>query len=113
MAATTNHDFVAAFERGLSKMEEASKIEESHWYPCGFAWLAIKIRKNGKLSNTLKSLAFRWDDYRKHYYWSMPHAAVKFPSMSQSMDYRARCLRAIADELNQAGFDCYVETRID
>jgi hypothetical protein len=108
-----NTDFVNAFHRGLEKMEEASRIEESHWYPCGFAWVAIKIRKNGALSYSLKELGFRWDDYRKHYYWAMPYSAVKFSSMSQSMAYRARCLQAITNELNAAGFYCNVETRVD
>ena len=109
----TDMDFVNAFHAGIEKLNVEAAIAEPHWFPCGFAWLALKIRKNGKLAHTLKSLGFRWDDYRKHYYFSMSSDMVKAPDMWQSMDYRSRCLNAVSTVLNDAGFPTYVETRID
>lgn len=111
--AALNREFLTAFDNGLVKLDEQARIAEPHWFPCGFAWLAIKIRKNGALANTLKARGFRWDDYRKHYYFSMSSDMVKAADMWQSMNYRERCLKALAVVLKDAGFDCYVETRID
>lgn len=91
-----------------------SATPEAHWFPCGFAWLAYRCRKNAKISKTLIALGFRWDDYAKHYYTSLYREISSVPDMSQSMDYRARVLRAVAKSLNESGIEgFYVDTRID
>lgn len=40
-------------------------------YPCGFAWVELKCRKNSKIGKELESEEiFKWDDYLKVYkYW--------------------------------------------
>ena len=104
---------IAAHGEALVAMNEASKTPEQHWYPCGFAWAYVKVRKNHKLAQTLRDIGYKWDDYRKHYYFSMSADMVKADGMWQSMDYRARCLNAFAAELRERGIPCNVETRID
>lgn len=92
---------------------EEAKVPEAHWYPCGFAWLSISIRKNHRLSKTLQSFGFRWDDYRKAYITSLYNHIPSVSGMEQSMDYRARVLNAVAVYLRESGLSCYVETRVD
>lgn len=89
-----------------------SATPEPHWYPCGFAWLAIKVRKNHRLSKTLQAYGFRWSDYEKCYQYRMPQAYC-LPGMGQSMDYAARCLGAMAKYLKSVDIPCNVWTRID
>lgn len=40
-------------------------------YPCGFAWVYLKVRKNDKLGKQLEQAKIMsWDSYRKYYmYW--------------------------------------------
>ena len=109
----TNEALLLAISAGMVKLNEQSLIPEPHWYPCGFAWACIKIRKNHRLANVMKAHNWCWDDYRKHYYFSMSADMVKADGMGQSMDYRARCLNAFAAELRERGIPCNVETRID
>ena len=111
--ANINVAFIDAFNNGMVKLNEQALIPETHWYPCGFAWLVIKVRKNDKVSHTLKSLGFRWSDYNKQYQFSMPCEAYKAAGMQQSMDYATRCLTALANVLNDAGYPCFVQSRID
>lgn len=93
---------------------EESKVPEPHWYPCGFAWLSIKMRKNGRLAKTLIAYGFRWNDYDKAYQTSMYDRIVSIENMSQSMDYRARVLNAVTACLHIHGLtEFYVNTRID
>ena len=113
LIGNNRNKIIAAHGDALVAMNEASKTPEQHWYPCGFAWAYVKIRKNHKLAQTLRDIGYKWDDYRKHYYFSMSQEFVKFSEMSQSMDYRARCLNAYAQVMRDNGIPCYVETRID
>lgn len=110
--AAINQDFIKAFNSGLEALKVEASTPEAHWYPCGFAWLCIKIRKNGALAKTLLSLGFNWDSYHRTYMYSMPNQYIA-EGMWQSMDYAARCLRAMAAKLREAGFECYVKTHID
>lgn len=111
--ATLNNDFIDALAKGLVLMQEEAKTPEPHWYPCGFAWLTIPMRKNGALAKTLVAHGFRWNDYRKAYTYSMPKWMKMASDMSQSMNYAERCLKVLAGVLTEAGFKCHVETRID
>lgn len=113
LTGINRNNMISAHGDALVAMNEASKTPEQHWYPCGFAWAYVKIRKNHKLAQTLRDIGYRWDDFRKHYYFSMSQEFVKFSEMSQSMDYRARCLNAYAQVMRDNGIPCYVETRID
>lgn len=109
-----NQQFINAFRSGLGKLEDEAVTPEPHWYPCGFAWLAIKHRKNGPLSATFKHLGWRWNDYEKAYTYSMPASFRVAPNMGQSMDYAARCLGALGRVLSdQGGVQADVITRID
>jgi len=53
-------------------------------YPCGFAWVYLKVRKNDVFGKQLEALELMdWDNYAKHYkYWvgdfnqSMSHKEV-------------------------------------
>lgn len=111
---TITNDFLA--ERlavAYTQMAIAAQTPEPHWYPCGFAWASIQMRKNHRLARTLLTLGWRWNGYRKAFTYSMPLTAYKFSEMSQSMDYKARCLRAFAKSLNDDGIPCHVYTQID
>lgn len=101
-----------------NKALAAGRIEaqtpEASWFPCGFAWLAYRCRKNAKISKKLLVLGFRWDDYAKHYYTSLYQDIPTVAGMSQSMDYRARVLWAVSKSLRESGVEgFYVDTRID
>lgn len=82
---------------------------EGHWYPCGFAWLTYKCRKNAKEAATLKDNGFRWDDYRKEY----TLGAFKWKA-TQSMDYQISIVREVQQSLAESGFPQFgVDSRID
>ena len=66
----------------------AQNPEGSNWWPCGFAWVNYKCRKNAKEAGALMAEGFTWDDYRKVYSLS-PYAWTN----TQSMDYKAAILR--------------------
>lgn len=40
-------------------------------YPCGFAWVYLKVKKNDKFGQQLKDAGImHWDNFNKHYlYW--------------------------------------------
>ena len=40
-------------------------------YPCGFAWVYLKVRKNDRFGKSLEAAGVMdWDNYAKHYkYW--------------------------------------------
>ena len=103
----------AAHNDALVALDKESKTPEQNWYPCGFAWACIAIRKNHRLAKTLIGFGFRWSDYEKQYQFSMPRGMYKFSGMSQSMDYADRCLQAYAQVMRDNGIPCYVRTRID
>jgi len=81
--------------------------EGADWYPCGFAWVAYRCRKNAKESKTLIANGFRWDDYRKAYMRSSP-------TRSQAMNYNIKVAQVAVDHLAQNGFNgFFVESWID
>ena len=49
----TNEALLLAISAGMVKLNEQSLIAEPHWYPCGFAWACMKIRKNHRLAKVL------------------------------------------------------------
>ena len=69
--------------------------EGANWYPCGFAWLTYKCRKNAKEAAILLQAGFRWDDYSKLYTFS----GGSF-SNTQSMNYKTEILRAFTAASN-------------
>lgn len=101
-----------ALNAGLAAAAEESKTPEPQWYPCGFAWLNIRMRKNHRLSRILIENGWRWDDYRKSYTFSLP-MSMHAPNMSQAMDYKERVLQKMRDVLLDYGVPSYVSTHID
>ena len=91
---------------------EASFPEKS-WFPCGFAWLCCKTRKNSKLGKELVRLGFRWNDYYKRFESSAYNSIPSIDGMSQSMDYRVRIMQKVADYLNSQGYEFYTDCRMD
>ncbi len=62
-----------------SIFDTASEIAKEHAYesqgedvmifPCGFAWVKFKVKKNDPVGKELKRQGLmQWDDYYKHYY---------------------------------------------
>jgi hypothetical protein len=86
----------------------AANPEGPNWYPCGFAWLTYKCRKNGAESKALIANGFRWGDYEKRYMLS----GGTF-SNTQSMYYKESILRVVQESLKEAGYTFDVQTRID
>lgn len=89
----------------------AANPEGPNWYPCGFAWMTYKCRKNAKEAGALQAEGFRWDDYRKMYTMS----AYQFVN-TQSMNYQEDILRAAVRATAQFipdGVVFGVESRID
>lgn len=114
LKSITPEAFLAIFAKAVEVGMIESKTPEPHWYPCGFAWLAIRIRKNHRLAKTLIGLGFRWDDYDKSYQTSLYNTIpCAYSEMSQSMDYRARILNSVASVLQSEGMPFNVRTRID
>lgn len=82
--------------------------EGPNWYPCGFAYLTYKCRKNAKEAATLKHHGFSWNDYHKQY-----ERTAYDMTNTQSMDYKESLLRVMADSLRNEGFAFNVRTYID
>ena len=107
-------DFKNALLAGIERGKVESYISEASWFPCGFAYLVYPCRKNAKESKVLIDMGFRWNNYDKAYQSALYHSIPAIAGMSQSMDYRERILRAVCNELHNAGFTkAYVTTRID
>jgi len=77
-------------------------------WPCGFAWINVKIRKNHRLASILREHGFTWNDYNKTYQYR-GHSI----SGAQNMDYREKFLNVMVDHMRNNGIPCYVETRMD
>ena len=86
----------------------AQNPEGSNWWPCGFAWVNYKCRKNAAEASVLIDEGFRWDDYRKTYTLS----AGKWHN-TQSMDYKVEIIRAFKAAAGEAGVAFGIEDRID
>lgn len=86
----------------------AANPEGPNWFPCGFASLTYKCRKNAKEAGALIAEGFRWDDYRKEYSMS----AYEFTN-TQSMDYKEAILLAAARGAEPFGVNFSVRTQID
>ncbi len=103
-----------AMVKGIEAGKAESMTAETHWYPCGFAWLAYRCRKNSKIGKALQAMGWFWDDYSKSWQSSLSSEIPSIQGMWQSMDYRARILAKVRDVLKAEGFtEFYVETRID
>ena len=77
------------------------------WYPCGFAGIAYKCRKNAKVSKVLIECGFRWSDYEKQYRLSAPEG-------SQSMTAKEMVAQHIIDRLEAEGIKGFATySRID
>ena len=104
----------AALNVAIAAGRVEAQTPESSWFPCGFARLAYKCRKNAKIGKELQQLGFRWNDYDKAWQTSLYDSIPPISGRSQSMDYRARVLNTVAKSLRESGFDgFYVDTRID
>lgn len=98
LAIAAGHDYV-----------KATPENPNDWYPCGFAWLTYKCRKNAKESAILKEVGFRWDDYRKEY--SLSGGTW---SNTQAMDYKTAICLAVLDSLKESGYSNFgFQNRID
>lgn len=107
------NDFNNAMEKAIAAATESAKVAEPHWYPCGFAWLSLRCRKNAKIGKALNNMGFRWNSYEKAWQSSM-YSLPCADGMGQSMDYRARILQAACDVLHAHGYkDFYVTSRAD
>lgn len=80
---------------------------ETHHFPCGFAWITYKCRKNAKIGKELAALGARWSDYHKEY-------TLHVNTRTQDMDYNAQCCRVFVKAMREAGFEGFeVRTQID
>lgn len=86
----------------------AAHPEGPNWYPCGFANLHYKCRKNASIASILIAEGFRWDDYLKSY----SHGAYDWTN-TQSLDYKSGILQAFADAAEKHGVNLRLETRWD
>lgn len=77
------------------------------FWPCGFAWITFKMRKNHKHAKALINDGAYWDDYSRAYKYRC-HA-----TSSQNMDYKQAILNDVARYFQDNGIPVYVETRID
>lgn len=82
---------------------------------CGFAWTAIKMRKNGYLHKVLKDFGFSWDNYSKAWTFRACSKVQMLPgTLWQSIDYRDFIERAFVTELcKRVDVAAWVYTRID
>ena len=87
-----------------AKLLETNEFE----YPCGFASVCIRMRKNGPGYKLLKAAGWRWSDYYKH--WCL--SAGRF-TMTQSMRVHEEIARSISNYLVQNGIASNVQSRID
>lgn len=113
MVGMTESRLKMAHDEALLALDKESNNTPDHWYPCGFAWVSVPMRKNHKMAATFKALGYTWNDYRKAYQFRMPAGFVKDRNLWQSMDYAAACLAAYSQVMRDNGITCYVETRID
>lgn len=103
------HAITAILEAGHKYVAE--NPEGPNWYPCGFAGITYKCRKNAKEHVALVNAGFRWDDYHKEYYLS----AYTFTN-TQSMNYQEDILRAAVRAANPFiadGVSFGIRSRID
>jgi len=72
--------------------------ENNMIYPCGFAWVILKVPKNNKLGKELeKEDLMYWDSYRKEYHlWVGGH--------NQSMLHKVAHAEALANFLSEELF---------
>lgn len=82
--------------------------DPANWFPCGFANLRYKCRKNAKEAKVLLAEGFRWDDYEKVY----SHGAYDWTN-TQSLNYKAAILEVMRDKMALAGVTTYVHQRWD
>lgn len=77
------------------------------WYPCGFAGITYKCRKNAKEAKVLIDCGFHWSDYEKQYRLSAPEG-------SQSMTAKEMVAQHIIDRLEAEGIKGFATySRID
>ena len=76
-------------------------------YPCGFAWVYVKLRKNNPFGKQLESIGFQWDVFRKHYcYWVGEY--------NQSCSHKEAHAEKLAELLTKEfGMKFYHSSRLD
>jgi hypothetical protein len=77
-------------------------------YPCGFAWVELKVRKNSKIGKEMeKEGIMDWDDYRKCYkYWVGEY--------NQSMEHKEAHAEMLATLLSEQLFEHFTyDSRMD
>lgn len=70
----------------------------THNYPCGFAWVEFRCRKNAREAKELIANGARWNDYAKCY-------SLSVSTRTQDMDYNFACCRTFADAMKEAGYE--------
>lgn len=86
----------AAITAGNAAASTTAQQPEPHWFPCGFAWVTYKCRKNAKQAKDLIANDFSWDDYRREYSLS----GGRFHN-TQSMDHKENIVMAFATAANE------------
>ena len=99
-------DAIAAGRRAADQFVFLHTCPEA--FPCGFAWITFRCRKNSKLAPVLLEAGFRWDDYDKRYIMS-PYAWTN----TQDMDFKEQICRAFVDAAEDVGAHFGVRSRID
>jgi len=77
-------------------------------FPCGFAWIYHKTRKNNKFGKELEqSGLFEWDPYyKRYYYWVGEY--------NQSMDHKYAHAKKLAEILTyELAAPFYASSRMD
>lgn len=78
-----------------------------HTYPCGFAWVEFKCRKNAREAKELIAAGARWSDYAKAY-------SISINTPTQSMFYNeAACDAFVASMIEQGFTGFHRRSRID
>lgn len=99
---------ITAGKAAAAKYVRENPEDENNWFPCGFANLHYKCRKNAKESAVLQAEGFRWDDYRKTY----SHGAYSWTN-TQSLNYKAAILTAMQNAMREAGVPTTLDEKWD
>lgn len=108
-----NPEALFAMAKAAGQESLDRNLENTHWFPCGFAGVRIRPAR-GKLVSWLKENDIgRVDSYAGGYYIPSWVFADAPGSMTQSMTLAEGVASAAANVLREAGLNAYSESRID
>ena len=103
----------AIINQAIEAARETALLPYSVHGGCGFAYVAIRMRKNGAGHKFLKDAGWSWDSWHKEWRFRPQNYCKLHDGLFQSEGYNYRVCAAFANVLQKTGINAYAGSWVD